>query len=215
LVRRRAANGVTWVGTTCRRIQLLKQVVEAINRTALKEWAVVCQALDRGRQTVSLRKGGINEPRDGFRVEHREFWLFPTQFHEGRESLVPEAEPLLAETLNNLAPPGTIRVANYVVVDEVLQITDLAQAERLAALHIWSAETIQRRFNYRQPGLFLLIMRVYRRPQPFLVTDTPELAGCHSWVELPVELTTAGLTPVLSDDQFAAVRQAVSGALGE
>jgi hypothetical protein len=188
--------------------------VESLNRIALKEWAVVCQALDQGRQAISLRKGGINEPRDGFRVEHREFWLFPTQFHEGRESLVPEAEPLLAEALANLPPAGAIQIANYVVVEEVHQIAELAQVERLAALHIWSSETIRRRFDYRQPGLFLLLMRVYRLPQPFLVINTPELAGCHSWVELPVELTTAAVTPVMSDDQFAAVRQSVRQSLG-
>jgi hypothetical protein len=189
--------------------------VQASNRTALKEWGVVCEALDAGRQSISLRKGGIHEPRDGFRVEHREFWLFPTQFHEGPESLAPEAEPLLAAALANRPPPGTIRVVNYVIVDEVHQITDFAKVERLAPLHIWSDGTLRRRFDYRQPGLFLLTMRVYYLPRPHFVTDTPELAGCHSWVELPAELPTAGMTPVLTDDQFAAIRQAVTDALGQ
>ena len=52
------------------------------NEWAFKEWAVVCAALASGRQSVILRKGGIHEGRDGFRVDHREFWLFPTRFHQ-------------------------------------------------------------------------------------------------------------------------------------
>ena len=47
-----------------------------------KEWALVCEALGRGEQTIMLRKGGIAEGRDGFSFRHREFFLFPTFFHE-------------------------------------------------------------------------------------------------------------------------------------
>jgi hypothetical protein len=31
-----------------------------------KEWALVCEALGRGEQTIILRKGGIAEGRGGF-----------------------------------------------------------------------------------------------------------------------------------------------------
>jgi hypothetical protein len=40
---------------------------------AFKEWAAVCEALAAGRQTIILRKGGIQEGREGFRVQHGEF----------------------------------------------------------------------------------------------------------------------------------------------
>ena len=52
--------------------------MEPVNQIAFKEWAVVCAALASGQQSLILRKGGIHEGRDGFRVAHREFWLFPT-----------------------------------------------------------------------------------------------------------------------------------------
>ena len=45
---------------------------------ALKEWAVVCRALEEGRQIVLLRKGGILEYRQSFKVKHDRFLLFPT-----------------------------------------------------------------------------------------------------------------------------------------
>ena len=47
-----------------------------------KEWALVCEALGRGEQTILLRKGGLAEGREGFGFRHEEFFLFPTFFHE-------------------------------------------------------------------------------------------------------------------------------------
>ena len=47
-----------------------------------KEWSLVCNALGHGTQSVILRKGGIAEGREGFSFRHREFFLFPTFFHE-------------------------------------------------------------------------------------------------------------------------------------
>ena len=43
---------------------------------------MVCDALGRGEQSIILRKGGIAEGRKGFSFRHREFFLFPTFFHE-------------------------------------------------------------------------------------------------------------------------------------
>ena len=47
-----------------------------------KEWAIVCEALGCGEQSIILRKGGIAEGREGFSFRHAEFFLFPTYFHE-------------------------------------------------------------------------------------------------------------------------------------
>ncbi|MDC0315120.1 DUF1802 family protein [bacterium] len=46
---------------------------------AFKEWDVVCEALESGRQKLILRKGGIHEGREGFSFAHEEFVLFPTR----------------------------------------------------------------------------------------------------------------------------------------
>ncbi len=55
--------------------------------TGLKEWATICNALERGRQIVLLRKGGIHESAGEFELEHREFLLFPTYLHQKLEML--------------------------------------------------------------------------------------------------------------------------------
>ena len=47
-------------------------------RTAFKEWAIVVDALGRGAQILILRKGGLREGSGGFRLEQRQFLLFPT-----------------------------------------------------------------------------------------------------------------------------------------
>ena len=44
----------------------------------LKEWATVVKALEQGKQTVILRKGGILETASGFNIESKKFFLFPT-----------------------------------------------------------------------------------------------------------------------------------------
>ena len=171
------------------------------NQFAFKEWAVVCAALASGRQTLILRKGGIHEGRDGFRVEHREFWLFPTGFHQQRDEVIPEAWPLLDEAQSHGQPSG-LSLDLYAVVEDVQQVLDLSALARLSGRHVWSEATVEQRFQYRTPGLFALVVRVFRQPTPFEVADSPHFAGCKSWVELPSSLSTASLQPVLDDATF-------------
>ena len=59
---------------------------------AFKEWRVVVDALGRGEQIFILRKGGIHEGRGGFKMDYMEFALFPTEFHQQRDSVIPSAQ---------------------------------------------------------------------------------------------------------------------------
>ena len=70
--------------------------MQSANRFAFKEWAVTCQALAAGRQSLLLRKGGIHERNGRFEVEHAEFWLFPTRFHQNPDEIRDEAPALVA-----------------------------------------------------------------------------------------------------------------------
>ena len=62
--------------------------------------------------------------------------------------------------------------------------------------------SLNSRFEYKRPGLFVLPVRVYRVPETIEIPDTAYYAGCKSWVELEKELPTAGAAPVLDDDAF-------------
>jgi len=187
--------------------------MQTSNNIAFKEWAAICAALGSGLQTLIIRKGGIHEGRDGFRVAHDEFWLFPTYVHEAAAGLEPEGQPLMASVEAERPAPGMLRLAQYAVVTDVFEIREEGLLARLAGLHFWSPRTVGERFHYRQPGLFVLTVRTLALRQPHQIPDSPHLAGCRSWVDLPVDLPTDRLEPVLTDAAFDNCRRQIREAL--
>ena len=176
----------------------------AASAMALKEWAVVCRALELGRQIITLRKGGIHERSGVFQTEQEQFWLYPTYEHQRREEIVAEAWPLLAEVESVAASAtGTVRCQLYAQVQYAVELRALEQALALRGLHLWTEEVIRQRFAYKRPGLWLLVLRVYRLEQPHTVAELPRYAGCRSWVTLEQPLPTTGAEPVLDEAAFA------------
>jgi hypothetical protein len=179
----------------------LPQLTE--NATALKEWAVVCRALELGRQIITLRKGGIHERGGVFRPEHEEFWLYPTFEHQRREELVEEGWPLLDELASFAAESaGYLSLHLHARVVLARELATLEEALALQGTHIWDESAIRQRFAYRRPGLTLMVLRVYRVPQPHVLPELPRYAGCRSWVELERPLSTLGAKPVLDQVHF-------------
>ncbi|MDA0834909.1 MAG: DUF1802 family protein [Planctomycetota bacterium] len=183
------------------------------NHITFKEWAVVCEALAAGAQTLFLRKGGINEGRDGFRISHGEFWLYPTQFHQGTDALTSSAMPYWERVRDHPPLENRVSIRLYAEVADVYEVTDLDHLLPLKGHHILADETVEQRFYYRQPGLFVIVARIYRLPSPVVVTETTTMAGCKSWVEMPAELSTDELTPVLGEEAFSARRKVVESLL--
>jgi hypothetical protein len=169
---------------------------------AFKEWAVICRALAEGRQALILRKGGIAEAGDDFQVAHRRFWLFPTYTHQQRAGIKPEAVPLLEQVAAEQPPAGVVRLSHFAEVAGIYHVHDLVPALVLGHLYLWSEDTVRARFAYRQPGLYVLPVRVYRAAQAWDLPDTPAYAGCRSWVHLDRPLPTKGAVPVLNDADF-------------
>jgi hypothetical protein len=188
--------------------------MSATVRITFKEWAAVCTALANGRQSIILRKGGIHEGRDGFRVAHREFWLYPTFFHQQREGLSNDGIGWLRRAEAERPIAGCLPIAHLAHVIEVRELRDPAVLPTLDRLHIWSRRTIVERFEHRTPGLFLLIVRVHRLPRAVELPESPSFAGCRSWVELPMGLPTEGLIPALTDAEFHRACQEIHAAIG-
>ncbi|HAH46402.1 DUF1802 family protein [Gimesia sp.] len=182
--------------------------MQSQNRIALKEWGAVCAALEEGTQSVIVRKGGIHEGEAGFRVEHGEFWMFPTRFHQGAEQLQSEKSDLLNQPLAQEPDSGKLNLGLYSVVEAVLELKDPSLLSCLQSLQVLNEATIQQRFEYRKPGLFVLLVRVYRMDHPLEVDQESRYAGCHSWVELSRDYSTDDLKPVLDVEQFLTVKQA-------
>jgi hypothetical protein len=173
-------------------------------------------ALAEGRTTLLVRKGGIHERRKDFEVEHREFWLFPTLYHQNAHELRPEFRPALEAAEAAPHDVNRVRIARYAVVEEALRVESLDALHRLEGLHPLTPETVESRFAYRgRPYLHVLVLRAYRLPEPHDIANTLDYEGCVSWVELDDTLPTAGAQPVLLDGEFAARRVEVLARLGE
>jgi hypothetical protein len=166
---------------------------------AFKEWAVICKALAEGRQALVLRKGGVAEDGGDFHLEHTRFWLYPTYTHQQREGIRPEALPLLEQAEAERPPAGVVRLSHFAEVSGVYHVRALVPALLLAHLHSWSDETVEKRFAYRSPGLYVLPVRVWRAAETVEIPERPEYHGCRSWVELERPLATEGATPVLEE----------------
>ncbi len=174
-------------------------------RVAFKEWAAVCQALATGRQAIILRKGGIAEQGGQFRPEHDRFWLYPTHFHEQQQKgLKISAQALLEAAENDRAPEGIIRLATVCDVVRVWFAPRLDDVLKLDALHVWSAETVQQRFHYRTPGLYVLAVRVRVVFAPIEVPELPEYAGCKTWVQLDRDVPTTEALDSMAPTEFNA-----------
>jgi hypothetical protein len=166
---------------------------------ALKEWAVICRALAEGQQALLLRKGGIAEPGGEFVLKHKRFWLYPTWTHQQRAGVRPEAWPLLEQAEAERPPAGVLRLTHFAEIAGVYHVRALMPALLLAHLHFWSDETVEQRFHYRAPGLYVLPVRVWRAAEAVELPERAEYAGCKSWVDLGRPLPTDGATPVLSE----------------
>jgi hypothetical protein len=171
-------------------------------RHAFKEWAVICQALATGKQSLILRKGGIAETGGAFAVEHTRFWLYPTYTHQQRSGLKAEALPLLEEVEKHRPPAGILRLSHFAEVLGMYHVRDELSALKLESLHFWSEETVTARFAYHRPGLYVLPVRVFRAKQVHDIPETEGYHGCRTWVELEHGLSTEGATPVLPEDDL-------------
>ena len=173
----------------------------------LKEWATVCDALGSGRQIVLLRKGGIREEGGEFELEHREFVFFPTYLHQSTYQLKEEAH---AGFVPHSAEPERVRIAVAGRVTDILRVQSRQQIEEIDDQHIWAGPLLDMRFNYRPANpLYLLLVRAYRLGEAVVIENTPEYAGCKSWVPLGRGISTRGALPALDDTSFQTKRQLI------
>ena len=183
-------------------------------RAAFKEWGVIVDALGRGDQVIILRKGGIDEGRGGFKMEHARFLLFPTLFHQQRDSVVPAAQSRYDEIAPNFPAPETLRLEFYAEVVLAKKLNSLAEAQALRGQHVWRGEVVAQRFDWgRDRGIFALAARIFRLPRTMELPMLPAYGGCKSWIDLDCDIDSEGARPVLADAAFAAKLNQFTSAL--
>ena len=150
----------------------------------LKEWATVVKALEQGKQTVILRKGGILETASGFNIESKKFFLFPTWEHQETKHVKPEFCNFLNEVLNKKPDKGFNKITSYA---EILYEKDIESNDvinELSSFHVWSDEYIKERKNWMpEKPMKAVFLKTVKIPE-FNLPLKSEFSGCKSWIEL-------------------------------
>jgi hypothetical protein len=184
-------------------------------RVALKEWAVLVDAMARGDLIAMIRKGGIREHRAGFDVRHDRFLLYPTFFHEKLNELDPRFHSALAAAHANRPPAGTIELRYVANVAAVWQVTELERLRAIDAEHGLTWGAVESRFRYRDdPRVHVVAVRLATLASVASLPEARRYTGCVSWVKLDEGVDVSGATPVIPDDAFAARVRALESSLG-
>jgi hypothetical protein len=171
---------------------------------ALKEWASAIKALEKGRQVMVMRKGGIVEETKRFELKSPAFYLYPTYEHQRKELIKSSDHFYVDESLAEWVPEAsTIRLTAYAEVTQDLEIRDQEMLDRLLDFHMWTADFAEDRLKWkRKDPLHVLILRVYRLKEPMEIPVLPEYNGCRSWISIPNGPVPSEMTPVLDVADF-------------
>ena len=151
---------------------------------ALKEWATVVKALEEGKQTVILRKGGILETASGFNIESKKFFLFPTWEHQETKHVKPEFHEFLNSVLNKKPEEGFNKITSYAEILFEKDIESNNVINNLSPFHVWSDSYIQERRNWMpEKPMKAVFLKIIKIPE-FSLPLQPEFSGCKSWIEL-------------------------------
>ena len=185
-------------------------------RTALKEWAILVDAMARGDIVAMVRKGGIREQRAGFQVRHDRFLLYPTYFHEKAAELAPRFLGGLEAAHARRPAEGRLRVEYVARVAAVWAVGDLARLPAIEGEHGLAPSAVESRFHYKnRPGVQVVAVRLARLPEAVEVPEQRRYAGCVSWVVLDEAVNVGGAAPVIPEPAFARRLAALRDALGE
>lgn len=163
---------------------------------AFKEWAIVCDSIERGQTSLIFRKGGIAEGPNGFQFKHRRFFLFPTFFHEHIE------RTRLSRGYDVTPRHDGVAISVFVEIEFTALLGDLQAIQTLEPLHVLKPGVLEERFHYDQDkGLHVAFLRAYRISPVWELPFHPSYRGCRSWVTLPDAPADLRQEPVLTDEE--------------
>src|SRR5262245_14530217 len=184
-------------------------------RTALKEWAVLVDAMARGDIVAMVRKGGIREQRAGFNVRHDRFVFYPTFFHEKVDELAPRFRSGLEAAHEARPAEGTVRIAHVADVVALWTVTNLERLRAIEGEHGLAWNAVASRFHYRDnPVVQVVAVRVSALREPVVVPELRRYQGCVSWVALENPVAVNDATPAVDDATLRARVMRIEQTLG-
>ena len=156
---------------------------------ALKEWSIICKAMEEGKQTILLRKGGILEYKKGFEISQKLFLLYPTLEHQAAEYLqsnyLQEYELLLKRNSSEIVEDKVNTIRIIARIEAMQEFHDHKLLSKLEKYHIWNEKYVNMRMNYNpKKPMNALLLRIYKLSQPISLDVNPEWAGCKSWIDI-------------------------------
>lgn len=156
---------------------------------ALKEWSIICKAMEEGKQTILLRKGGILEYKKGFEISQKLFLLYPTFEHQAAEYLqsnyLQEYELLLKRNSSEIVQDKVNTIRIIARIEAMEEFHDHELLSKLEKYHIWNEKYVNMRMNYNpKKPMNALLLRIYKLSQPISIDVNPEWAGCKSWIDI-------------------------------
>jgi len=156
---------------------------------ALKEWAIVCRALEEGKQSILLRKGGILEYKKGFEISQKIFLLYPTFEHQSKEyvqsNYLENFESFAKGDGSNIVQDKLNTLRILARIETMHEFRDETILSKLEKYHIWNERyaTLRMEYNPKKP-MNALFLRVYKLPKPISISVNPHWAGCKSWIDI-------------------------------
>lgn len=188
---------------------------------ALKEWNTTIEALSKGTVIAIWRKGGIEDnpsikkPYESFNLEQNQFVLFPTFTHQSPDKIKREHWFLYDQ---NAKPnkDNQIKIKYWAQAEEQISIDSPDQLLCISNELINSNEHLMSSWDlYPKHSGKVLLLRVYLLSDPVLITNSPEYAGCKSWIELNIDIPKAGSKSILSFKEFSRKARLIKTLLGE
>jgi len=156
---------------------------------ALKEWSIICNAMEKGKQTILLRKGGILEYKKGFEISQKLFLLYPTLEHQAAEYLqsnyLQEYQLLLKRNSSEIVQDKVNTIRIIARIEAMQEFQDHELLSKLEKYHIWNEKYVNMRMTYNpKKPMNALLLRIYKLSQPISIDVNPEWAGCKSWIDI-------------------------------
>lgn len=164
----------------------------------LKEWNATIEALGQGKQSILIRT---------YKTTIKEFLLYPTVSYALNDTYISSFQKKHQSFIQKNALPkkenDKVEIKYYATLERIVE-KSAQSTGRLQNFYIWTPEHVK---SYlRGQKAYVWALRVYELKEPFMAEPTP---GAIRYANLKEEVSLEGIKPVLGDDEFSKIINAI------